>query len=59
MIYTTFIYQTVSQCFVATQMEQHSPFHFYWYNQSTRSGRLVHINLESRQFAKHNITNNK
>ena len=43
MIYMTFIYQTVSQCIAAIQIEQHSPFDFYWYNQSTKSGRLVHV----------------
>ena len=69
MIYMTFIYQTVSQCIAAIQIEQQSPFNFYWYNQSTKSDRLVHIyiffnlypnkNLEFRQFAKHNITINK
>ena len=28
MIYMTFIYQTVSQCIGAIQIEQHSPFDF-------------------------------
>ena len=36
MIYMTFVYQTVSQCIAAIQIEQYSPFDFYWYNQSTK-----------------------
>ena len=71
-LYMTFIYQTVSQCIAAIQIERHSPFVFIgtinrqrvadWFTSTFYkifSNKYPNINLESRQFAKHNITINK
>lgn len=38
-----FVYYSVSKCIAAIYIEQHSLFDFYWYNQTIKSGRFVHI----------------
>ena len=45
MIHTSFIYQTVSQCFATIQIEQNSPFDFYWYKEWQIGSYLHFIRL--------------
>ena len=68
----TFIYQTVSQCIAAIQIEQYSSFDFIgtinrqrvedWFTSTFYkifSNLYPNINFQSRQFAKHDIMINK